>query len=337
MFHTKKLAGLLVVFMVACTGGQIQDGVIDYRITPNYSVIRNKKSATGNLAKLEEKYLHIKERDVYIEPGESLSIHLQQAFLNELSGEVAVIARVYESEGRNGELFKSIDRTGRLVHFSPGVKSDGQYLNFSSLPIYGPITYNGRPMILDVFLLEMDDVKSKNHRRLLNFLSRAGGMPHAPSSPVLKMLDAAGETLLDNPDGDRLLKFRMVLYPEIQDNLLNASRLRVGNYVFVRQEDEEDKVPWQNLRLNKVTGRLVNGSNQNWKDKSYLIVHLNKGFNSAELDAAHLYGEILDSLDEETINNQGKISNLMNRLQQGLRDIRARNSDRSKHSFSVRQ
>lgn len=339
MFQTKKLVlGLLIASVVACSGGQIEDGIIDYRLTPNYTVVRNKAGARGNLAKLQEKHVHDKAKDVYIEPGESLSIHLQQAFLNELSGEVAVIARVYEATKQSGNAFKTAVRSGRLVHLSAGVKSDGQYLNFSSLPLYGPITYNGKPMIMEVYVMEMDKIKSQRQRRLLNFLARAGGTPHAPSSPVLKMLEAVGETLMDNPEGDRTIKFRMVLYPEIEDNLLNAAKLRVGNYVFVKQKDEEDKVPWKSLRLNKVTGRLVrNGNKQNWKEKSYVIVHLNKGYNSAEMDAAQLYGQVLDSLDEETLSDQSKMSVLMSRLQQGLREINARNSNRSKHSFNVRQ
>ncbi len=331
--------GLLALAMAACSTGQVDDGIIDYRITTNNEVVRSAAEVKGNrhLAVLQEKYLHDQGKDLYVEPGESISIVLQQVFLNDASsGEVAVIAKVYESTKEKGDPFATATQSGRIVHFSRGVKKDGQFLNFSSLPIYGPISYSGKPVVLEVFVMELDAIKSPQQQRLMNYLARAGATPQAPSSQVLRLLEGVGETLLENPEDSRIFKFRMVLFPKIEDDLLNAAKLRVGNYVFVKQKDEKDSIPWNDIRLNKVTGRLVsNGSKQDFVDKSYMILQLNKGYNSVEMDAAQLYGEILDSLNENTINDRREMTELLTRLERGLRTIRDRNEDRSKRSFNV--
>ena len=343
MFYKQRIVSGLcgALLMVACSGGQVEDGIIDYRLAANNRVVRNAADVRGNrhLAKLQEKYLHDAKADTYIQPGDSLSIHLQQVFLNDVSSDqIAVVAKVYEHTRESGDILDTTVKSGRLVHYAAGVKKDGQYLNFSSLPLYGPITYHGKPMVLELFVMELDKVKSPRQRRLLNFLARAGGTAHPPSSPVLKLLDAVGETLLDNPESDRIFKFRMVLYPKIEEDLLNAARMRVGNYVFVKQKDENDEIPWKNLRLNKVTGRLVsNGNKENWKDKSYMIVQLNKGYNSVELDSAQLASEVFGKLNESTVNDSRAMTDMMSRLQQGLGEIRDRNANRGKRSFGARR
>ncbi len=53
-------------------------------------------------------------------------------------------------------LRRSATKKGRLIYYSDDVRSGGHLLNGSALPLYGPITYEGRPLVFELTILELD-------------------------------------------------------------------------------------------------------------------------------------------------------------------------------------
>ena len=123
------------------------------------------KSSAGPTApaRLYRQALRGDDPDALIETNNSISIHLRTAFLKDFeaiighplrgfrpNGEIAIVVKAFEfGKGQDFKFGPDAVREGRLVFYSPDVDK-GQVLNFNNLPVYGPITYEGNPIGIDM-------------------------------------------------------------------------------------------------------------------------------------------------------------------------------------------
>jgi len=323
-FLNKVVVNVCCLFLLASCAN-LNEGAIDYR--KSAADINGKP----NQLMLIEKYSPGIFSDAEIHKNNSISIHLEQAYIKEffelanpfkgegksdVRGEIAVVARVREMKAGADNDFNfgpKSEESGRLVFYSDDVQEE-QFLNLSYLPIYGPITYEGGPIAIQLYIMELD-TGSKKLKPLLSTLAASGSQAYPPASPILNLLDTLGSALINGGGNDRLFSYSMVLMPEGGFSKLSYPILEAGNYVFVRKEDRSEEFDWE-IVLDQRTGRLkVKDGDKigpEFRGETYMTIQVQKGFDPTGLDLSQNTLENLlqriDSRDEEVGENLKKIT-----------------------------
>lgn len=283
----------IITLVCAClffTGCQIiEEGEVDYVRTIENSSLNAKDLSrcnkelydTSELTRagvtrecyetLYRKYTRVPQ----IKSGETISVHLMQAFngvafewknASEFFGrkgsnaEIVIIANVCE-QGKAGcsmSFGPSSDRNGRVIFYSNGVKAL-QYLNFSYLPVYGPIKYEGGPLIIQLTIVELDD-PSDQQKAMLKTLASAGQQLYPPASEVLTVLDSVGSAILANSTDDILFRYSMTLVPDSNSHNYQSPIVAEGNYAFIRKSTNKgplEQEVFDDLMFDNLSGRLV--------------------------------------------------------------------------------
>ncbi|WP_349321680.1 hypothetical protein [Asticcacaulis sp. MM231] len=224
-----------------------------------------------------------------VKPGDVYSIRLDHGLIAQFSesrsfkrlgapknGEIVILVNAFEFADTAANVadvhFIDVlkdDREGapslakaRVVYYSSDVE-EGQDLNFSNIPISGPVKYNGRPVGIQIIVLELDRV-SASTKSLLKSLAELGKANVAPSV-VNDTLVTLGTSLLDGNRDDVLFEYRMLLdnADDLKDQI--TPTFTEGRYVYRRVQHRERPMIWNNLRLDQNTGALFY-----WADgKSY--------------------------------------------------------------------
>ena len=275
------------ILMSACAN--IDEGEVDYvRTMANKSahfetnIYCNKEEYASSLAiragntrpcyeTLYRKYTPVPA----IKVGDSISVHLMQAFIQDAkewkswsefftgkasNAEIVVLANVCEQgiSGCSLAFGPSADKNGRVVYFSNGVKAK-QYLNFSYLPVYGPIEYKGGPLIIQLAVLELDELSPKQ-KALISTLADIGKKAYPPASEVLTVLDKLGSSFLSGSNNDTVFRYTFTLAPSGGVNNYQHPKVAAGNFAFVKKKTiqyQQEKEIWDELKFDHLTGRLV--------------------------------------------------------------------------------
>jgi len=279
--------------------------------------------------KFNPKYRDPKSAAV-INKGDSVFITLQQAFIEDFSerweritskfqftpvrGEIAVLAKVYQSEDEDNLSFgKDFKEGARLVYYSDDVRSGGHLLNFSAIPIYGPIKYNGGAIVIELAILELDLQETAQLKGVLNQLVQFGKVAYPPAAPELKILDALGGQLLDGEQDDWELSYKFFLYPATGSGQVNTATLEVGNYVLVNRKanlvpqigaaSPYPNLDWKKYRFDHSTGLVhvcddqqCTTSKRLLQDNTYLVLQIDKGHSSVKFDVLQKFDEFRESL-----------------------------------------
>jgi hypothetical protein len=239
----RKFSLLLALFIL--TGCAFsQEGAVDYRKAElltnarrhkiNQNIAENKlpdKNGMVAPVKLIRKGSPANDEthsDSIIREGDSIAIRMRQGFISQFwelpinpfrgfrpNGEIAVVVRAFKYGGDDPT--KDFDfgpggiEKGRLVFFSNDVE-ENQFLNFNNMPIYGPITYNGNPIGIDIAVIEIDS-NSEQMNALLDTLASAGEKAFPPAAPILSVLNELGSSLLNAGTNDIEMRYRLVLDP----------------------------------------------------------------------------------------------------------------------------
>lgn len=258
-----------------------------------------------------------------IQKGELISVYLTQAFVKDFvemswpgkaaTGEIAIVARVVELDAQNDYDFSAAGMgKGRLVYYSEGVR-EGQYLNFSQLPIYGPMPYKGKPLRMEFFILELDIKEGTEASGLLSAVASLGEKAYPPASPILRVLDQIGGGLLKANKNDLEFKYHTALLsPEGMITSLKAGVLEYGNYAFVKvpfpkkryaDGTAEDKVnhPWSGWWFNQKNGRLYEDEtcSKPLLERTYFTLQINRGATETSLDPANTLANFMTKLTKE--------------------------------------
>jgi hypothetical protein len=172
------------------------------------------------------------------------------------NGEIAIVANVYEDDGRALEFGPKGLANGRVVFFSDDVQK-GQFLNFHDLPLYGPMEYKGNALVIDLYIVELD-LRGEQLRALIANLAAIGATFSVPASPLAGPLaELAGSLIADEQD-DRHLHFTMTLRPQGGVDDVRYAVLDAGYVVFVREGNRQTDTDWSRVRVNPHVARLVN-------------------------------------------------------------------------------
>ncbi|TDR16371.1 hypothetical protein [Marinicella litoralis] len=328
---------LFSIFILGCSNKvSLNIGESDYRVAKDDQTFIKKYEQD---ASMESRIIH---------KDESISVHLKQAFISDYSerfektlsylftntvrGEIAIVARVFEQgQGEVLDFRNSATKNkGRLIYYSEDVRSGGQFLNLSMLPIYGPITYKGNPLIIQLTVLELDVGEAQQTKALLSTLATLGAKAYAPASPVMKSLEALGEQLLSGEQDDIELQYIFVLHPEGgRFQTAKYSQVATGDYIIMRQQPNKniiedgrknrfDQQDWKSYRYCSEHGRIYikdkdkdcscdktknNLSFCEYRDQTYLIVQINSGFSALELDSVQTFLEFQEEMEQAVNNN----------------------------------
>jgi len=294
---------VIITFATCLVGcpGHINTGAIDYR--PMAASPTN-----GDYYSLGHRY--VVPADAYDEIGknEPVSIHLMQAFIRDFSerfedtmfseeevrGEIAIIARVVDrGRDKSGKFERASAENGRLVYYSDDVRR-GQFLNFSYMPIYGPLEYSGQELEIELLILELDDYESAQYREIIKTLADIGGQAYPPSSAVLQVLESLADAILATADDDEGFRYRFTFQAPSNDPDLPRPTLCTGNYVIHRSEDRNKSIDWDSLQIDRRTGRLMTTSHDppmEYRDETYLTVQIRNDGDPTPLEEAESYAE----------------------------------------------
>ena len=160
-------------------------------------------------------------------------------------GEIAIVVNAFQlgEDGADFDFTKEGANEGRVVYYSQDVMAD-QPLNFYNLPVYGPATYEAKPIGIDFAVIELD-LTDQVTMDLLTTLMDLGGKAFPAAAPGLAILNSLGSTLMQQQTNDVNARFQMLFdapeggYPDIP-----RTTLEVGSYVFLRLQDRGDDVDW---------------------------------------------------------------------------------------------
>lgn len=272
----------LVSMLAACSGVHLDEGAINYRKTPP----AERTTSEPMLKKYHDN--NNAENRITSADNDTIAVYLQQAFIADfheeanplrgeqcppsegdeqlpacadVRGEIAIVARVFELNKDKDFLFKSdTARKGRVIYYGDDVRKY-QFLNLSYLPIYGPIKYNGRPLGIQLYIIEIDQQDEKL-TSLLSTLASIGTTALAPSSNVLAILDTLGSSLIADSGDDIHFKYSATLMPYHPSVKGHYPILESGHYVFLRRHDRRDNDGskesniWNSVYLDREEGRL---------------------------------------------------------------------------------
>lgn len=268
-----------------------------------------------------------------IQPEEVYSIRLDYAYINFvneipfsgqnlLSGrnplrsnaEIVVLARAFEfapAPGPNGtpeappnapaadsdagflDLTTPSLSSARVIYYSPDIEN-GQSLNFSNIPIIGPVKYNGRPVGIQIIVLELDRVSEEMRGLLSNLASLGQTTGVLPGGQAVDILTQLGSSLLAGNQDDIIFEYRFVLDRSSEAATWNHAVFEEGRYVLRRLHHRNRAHVWRNLELDHNTGQLFtvySDSEANpelYRGETYFTVNIiNHGRAAAEAAYAH--------------------------------------------------
>jgi len=228
--------------------------------------------------------------------------------------EVAILANVEEYDG-------TVDHTSggrnnaRVIFYTDSARVSGQSMNFTSVPIYGPIKYNGGIIKFQIYALEQDKIGSSQFSAVLSQLASLGSAVYAPASKQMGLLSSIGGALIKAGAKDDMELYHLLfLHPSEGLSHLPQSTLRAGSFVIIKDGPEKSQESVGDLRiidyskshlsycLNSADGRLYwkEGSNpvkyNPVLNKTYLTIQINTGYNELanKINAQQTYQELLD-------------------------------------------
>lgn len=349
------------------------EGAIDYRkaelIKPASDAQKAVSTGPGSSlndrplypAILERKDFEAKAGDAVIETMDKVSIHLRGGFLSGCNDkpisnpvrmlgrsewwqinsivwkncEIAILFRAFEmSEGSDFNFKPGSHRDARLVYFSHDVQVN-QFFNLHNLPVYGPLDYSGKPIGIEIFIIEVD-IENREMFSLLKSLAAIGAKAYAPADPVLGVMDKIGSTLMSSGTDDIEYRYTMVLDPSGGYKGVAYSTAEAGDYVFIRREDRTSEPEWSQLVLDHNTGRVWKKKDENndyelYRDDTYMTVQIRRNAGTADVALAqNTYGAFRDALEgreqtedqEQTQTNQTQTNQTQTRLTRLIEDLK---------------
>ena len=249
--------------------------------------------------------------------------------------EIVVLANAFEfgSDAKTAKRFYQTDellrtqdektQTGavadlKVVYFSPDVFLN-QPLNFSAQPIIPPVKYNGRPIGIQIIVLELDRM-SGPVKSLLKAVADLGQATNV-ANPLPGVNDIAldlGKSILDGntKSDDVLVDFQMTLYPK-QFPTTNGNgsienptaTFQPGRYVLRRKQSRKTSMVWSDLYLDHNSVRLMrkNGEKlEEFRDDTYMVLNIVKhAVGTPEATYAHQTFAEFNSVLAEAANTDG--------------------------------
>jgi hypothetical protein len=219
-------------------------------------------------------------------------------------GEISILANAGEASNTKSLSINPSDASakGRVIYYNDDIRESGQLINAVNLPIYGPKEYQGKNVIFELWMLELDNEENNEVRSLLDTLSELGGKAYPPSSPILGVLNTLGGAFLSGNQDDVEARFQMRFDVPAGDNSSIARLvLAEGYYAFVREENRDMNPEWDRFTVNEgmgelcsadaETGKCKSENNNTYRDRTWFLVRIARESRESALDIE--YGEQL--------------------------------------------
>ncbi len=288
---TRLFAIIFCLTLLAGCGAIRDHGAVDYRraeiapvasntdgvVQPGehhlYADLRrmNESDASGAYGISEDDSITIRLGHAYFEDFPELPFAPSRIFSDQSvftrRGEIAILINAFEY------IEESTDETrldwtpnsfedAHVIYYSDDVENN-QHANFNNMPIYGPVEYNGGPIAIDIFMIEIDQV-SPQFQSILKTLAEQGARLGGPSAEALSILNSLGTSLLSGNQDDIFFRYTLILDPGQNNTYLPIPRIEEGRYAFIRQQNRDTSVNWPVLSVDHNTGVLY------WLPSSYV-------------------------------------------------------------------
>lgn len=131
-----------------------------------------------------------------------------------MRSQYALISRAFQFA--QGDMLGGLDYTpeshksGRVIYFSDDVRP-GQFLNFGQIVVGGPTTYEGHPVAISLYAVEIDsNNENSGVNALISTLASIGTTINPVASPVLSVLESIGTSLVRSNVDDLHLRYDTV-------------------------------------------------------------------------------------------------------------------------------
>ncbi|NMC48714.1 MAG: hypothetical protein GYA47_04695 [Desulfovibrio sp.] len=257
-----------------------------------------------------------KDKAILSSREDVMSIHLTQGFIKDFTelalfggrrGEIAIVVNVSSLKDAEMNFQGTALNSGRLVYYDDDVRKK-QYLNFAYIPVYGPVKYDGYPLAMQIYIIEMDAGDSKL-KPLLQTMASIGSSLYAPAAPILSLLDSLGSAILSGNTDDIIMCYHMTFYPNTGELEAGYPVLETGNYVLVRRENRNEgpaqqgegpRFDWDRVTIDPKEGRLVWADNPKmfFTDETYLVFQVQRGFPAGAPTQTTTYASLRTALNQ---------------------------------------
>lgn len=237
-------------------------------------------------------------------------------------GEIVILASAFEFEADTSTTKGFVDFSdlsdAKVIYYHPDVEAH-QHLNISNIPLLSPQTYGGRPVGVQIFVIELDRM-SKPMQGLLTQLADLGWASNIISPGVGgELLTKLGKSMLSGAHDDTIFEYRFVLDPI--GTLDAAPLLESGRYVLVRNQERRGTFDWSTVNLDRDTGELrcVNvigcQPGEPFNGATYLVLNVKKHPDGAvSAIAQKKYGDLIAAIDKAADAQDARLSDVTTQI-----------------------
>jgi hypothetical protein len=296
---------LAALFLTSCTGYITKHGNTFEGAGDHHFFVKKGNNEPERQAK------YVRDDTEYFKQEDYISINLKSAYFNSFTegilersansiastygkksnvkGEIAIIINVGE---KIDQIVNPADSTnpGRVVFYSKDIY-EGQIINQSFGPVYGPIRWSGNPITIDITVIELDQEDNAQLGGILSSLAKIGTSSLSlTSSKVVDALNQVGAAFVYSNTDDVIAKYRFTLVPQHGKHDVALPVLREGDLIITRASERSTPLNWNNLCFNEGEGTLKIISNSN-NQSNCNEINNNPPFNYIVLTIAKNIGE----------------------------------------------
>lgn len=305
MLRLLMSASLLLVLQ-GCGGyitkwGDSFEGANDYGyVGAKDEVVKPKYEKSEGGVLVEGDYVSFHLKSVYLNyfPEGSLKRKANSLVGSKVRGEIAVLIDVVDSKVAGIETAK----TGRVIYYGDDVY-EGQMLNLSFLPIYGPVKYSGQSLGFTLRMLELDQADNEQVKGVLSALAKVGSSFATAGAPnLIKNLSDVGGALVASNADDKFAAYDAMFLPAGKDHGAASPNLKLGDYVFVRNADRSKMNLWAEYCYLHETGELrkkINGSCTAATEKpnfNYAVISVLRDVGQVDMTPETKFNELVTKL-----------------------------------------
>lgn len=275
-------------------------------------------------SKTAEKTFATRDTDFIVRKGDVFTISLLQGlvkdfkeatFFNKKNGDIAIVANVQERKTGTDYNFKAgSEQEGRVVFFQRNVEA-GAPLNLANLPVYGPSEYEGNPLMISLYIIEIDATDNKEIGGIIDSLANLSKTVTPANSAAISVLNSLGSTLLKFNKNDLVAEYRVELDPGAGEHpVIRNVVLEYGNYAFYSKQNASEWHTFDGLRYRQDNGRIYSVEKNKegtptenctvpFKDETWLTLQVNKAKQVANLPTSNTLANLIAQLESSSTTN----------------------------------
>lgn len=262
----------LVATSISGCGGFITKWGDKFEGAGDYRVHSTAKGTDNKAETWEGKY--VKGVSTTFEENDYISVSLKRAYIetftegyikrkaNDIAGsigqpspvrgQIAIVANVIEK--KDGVETGTSNSKGRVIFYSDDVY-EGQPINESFAPVYGPVRWGGNPVTIELTVMELDQEDNEQIRQILDTAASIGtDLDNIGSAKLIGGLNRIGDAFLTSNADDIMGKYKATFVPSTATPDYNLPILRHGDVIFTRKGDRTVPIDWQKHCYNEVEG-----------------------------------------------------------------------------------